>query len=87
VERYLQRWGGGTIDPAHVYADDGLRYQILARRLTVSPRLMVAFRDRNAPKTTVTAVRAGPHQPAIDTAYRFGGTDPAALPPVRGWQP
>ncbi|MCH8808284.1 MAG: hypothetical protein IH993_00395 [Proteobacteria bacterium] len=87
VEEFLQQWGEGTIDPQHVYADDGLRYQILARKLAVSPCIMVAFYDKNDDKITLTAVRDKPHQAALNTAYLFSNKTRNDLPQTQGWTP
>ncbi len=87
VEELLQRWGEETFDPRHIYADDTLRYRVLARRLNVSSHLMVAFHDINAQTIVLTAVRNSPHQPAINTAYTYSGRTRNQLPAKPGWQP
>ena len=85
LEMLMQDWAQSNINPRHVYADDGKRYQILARRLPDSDHLMVALYDKHYQKIVLTAVKSGPHQPALSSAYRYCGKTAAELPPQKGW--
>lgn len=87
VEEFLQQWGGEAIDPQHVYADDRIRCQILARNLAVSLLIMVAFYDKNDNQITLTAVRNQPYQSALNTAYLYSNKTRNGLPQTQGWKP
>ena len=86
TEALMEQWREEVFD-IHVHSRIGSRYEVLARRIPRSRRMLVAVRDRSRDKVVAANLEAGDIRDLLAPAFAMIPADAGQRVENRRWKP